>query len=158
METERTGGTDGRYERHHHNSKPDTSDSEPCLETGAGGEGAPTSRAADCPMPLPLVLRACRDLPTYAGGDVRHWHQLVAAANGIRPMLGISPSGWEEARAAMGDITAAVVLSCILQRADRIRSPGGYLRCLARKARDGHFSPWPMVMALLNADPPPAES
>lgn len=63
-------------------------------------------------------------------------------------MLGISPSAWEEARSAMGDRQASVVLAAILQRGPAIRSPGGYLRILARRAATGDFSVWPMLMAL----------
>ena len=37
---------------------------------------------------------------------------------------------------------AAVVVACILQRGTAIRSAGGYLRGLTRKAEVGEFSPW----------------
>jgi len=48
----------------------------------------------------------------------------------------------------MGEVNAAVVIACILQRADNIRSPGGYLRALTRKSASGTFTPAPMVMSL----------
>jgi len=67
-------------------------------------------------------------------------------------MLGISPDAWNEACHTMGEAVAAIVVACILQRAADIRSPGGYLRALSRKAALGQFSPGPMVMALLAAD------
>ncbi|MEY9827841.1 L-aminopeptidase/D-esterase-like protein [Bradyrhizobium japonicum] len=66
-------------------------------------------------------------------------------------MLGISPSAWREAREAMGEQHAAITLAAIYQRADQINSAGGYLRSLTDRARDGKFSTWPMVMALLRA-------
>ena len=49
----------------------------------------------------------------------------------------------------MGELQAAITLAAILQRSDQINSAGGYLRSLTDKAREGHFSTWPMVMALL---------
>ena len=55
---------------------------------------------------------------------------------------------WEEAQAVMGEVAAAVVLACILQRGTAIRSAGGYLRELTRKAEAGQFSLGPMLMAL----------
>jgi replication initiation protein RepC len=66
-------------------------------------------------------------------------------------MLGVSPSAWREACEAMGEVQAAITLAAILQRSDQISSAGGYLRSLTDKAREGQFSTWPMVMALLRA-------
>ena len=77
-----------------------------------------------------------------------NWRDLLAAASVVRPMLQISPSAWEEAQAVMGEVAAAVVLACILQRGTAIRSAGGYLRELTRKAEAGQFSLGPMLMAL----------
>lgn len=51
----------------------------------------------------------------------------------------------------MGEVQAAITLAAIYQRSDQINSAGGYLRSLTDKARDGKFSTWPMVMALLRA-------
>lgn len=64
------------------------------------------------------------------------------------PLLGVSPSAWEDACAAMGHGPASVTLALILQRGNAIRNPGGYLRTLARRASAGQFSVWPMLMAL----------
>ena len=69
----------------------------------------------------------------------------------VRPMLGVSPSAWEEAQAAMGEIPAAIVVAAILQRGTAIASPGGYLRDLTRKAEAGEFSLGPMLMALIGS-------
>ncbi|MDN5929430.1 MAG: replication initiation protein RepC, partial [Hyphomicrobiales bacterium] len=46
---------------------------------------------------------------------------------------------------------AAITLAAIYQRTDQINNAGGYLRNLTDRARDGKFSTWPMVMALLRA-------
>ena len=66
-------------------------------------------------------------------------------------MLGISPSAWSEAQDAMGEAYAAIVVAAILQRGEAINSAGGYLRDLTEKAREGRFSPGPMLMALIGA-------
>jgi replication initiation protein RepC len=63
-------------------------------------------------------------------------------------LLGVSPSAWDDACAAMGPGPASVTLALILQRGSAIRNPGGYLRTLARRASAGQFSVWPMMMAL----------
>jgi replication initiation protein RepC len=72
-------------------------------------------------------------------------------------MMGISTETWAEACESMGPEQAAVTVACILQRFDRIRSPGAYLRHLAGKARAQAFTPLPMVLALLTAVNQPDE-
>ncbi|WP_066708742.1 plasmid replication protein RepC [Celeribacter ethanolicus] len=109
----------------------------------------------DMPMPslpLGLVLRGCREIQSYSDGVIRHWHQFVRAAEMVRPMMGISPSAWDEAKRYMGPVEASVVLAAMLERVSDIRSPGGYLRSLSAKAADGGFSSGPMVMALMRKE------
>ncbi len=103
-------------------------------------------------LPLGMVLDACPDIRDWAKGrEIRAWRDFVAAAEDVRPSLGISPSAWLEARDAMGAENAAITLAAILQRSDRINNSGGYLRNLTERAREGKFTVWPMVMALLRA-------
>jgi replication initiation protein RepC len=103
-------------------------------------------------LPLGIVLDACPGVLELAqDGEIRHWRDFLAAAELVRPMLGISPSAWREAREALGEQHAAITLAAIYQRADQIGSPGGYLRSLTERAKDGKFSTWPMIMALLRA-------
>ncbi|ESY89858.1 replication initiation protein RepC [Mesorhizobium sp. LNHC209A00] len=52
----------------------------------------------------------------------------------------------------MGQEIAAIVIACILQRAQHINSAGGYLRVLTEKATAGQFSVGPMLMAALKAN------
>lgn len=85
------------------------------------------------------------------GGGIRNWREFLAAAETARPVLGISPSAWEEAQIAMGEQQAAITLAAIHQKSDQIKSPGGYLRNLTKRAKEGKFSTWPMIMALLRA-------
>ncbi|BAR63573.1 replication initiation protein RepC (plasmid) [Bradyrhizobium diazoefficiens] len=103
-------------------------------------------------LPLGIVLDACPNMRWLnKGSEIRHWKDLVAAAELARPMLGISPSAWREAREVLGDQQAAITLAAIYQKADQINSAGGYLRSLTDRAKDGKFSVWPMIMALLRA-------
>ncbi|ABE65103.1 replication protein C (plasmid) [Nitrobacter hamburgensis X14] len=115
--------------------------------------GAPETADADRPqsagaIPIRMVVELCPDIIDYARDGIRTSQDLITTASAVRPMLGISPSAWEEACTAMGDGQASVVLAAILQRGAAIKSPGGYLRVLARRAAAGEFSVWPMLMAL----------
>lgn len=106
----------------------------------------------DRKLPLGIVLEACPNVALLArSGRVSNWHDLIAAAELARSMLGISPSAWQEAVLVMGIRDAAVTLGAIYQRQEQISSAGGYLRSLSERARQAKFSTWPMVMALLRA-------
>ncbi|SMD11908.1 plasmid replication protein RepC [Primorskyibacter flagellatus] len=158
-------------EQHHNNSDKDSYDSELRLEKAQGDCTAshhmsasvaidesgkvdePVSKVDHLPrIPLGLVLAACREYQTYANPPVRHWHDLVRVADVIRPMMGISPSAWDEAKRYMGPEEAAVVIVAMLERFGDIHSPGGYLRSLSAKAALGEFSCGPMIMALMRKD------
>jgi len=142
-ETEEMSGSDAKTERHYTNSNTDSHDFELTKEKGKGSEP---------PLPLALVLKACPDILPYSPDKPRHWHELVALAGFVRGMMGVSPDAWAEAQRAMGPEVAAITLAGILQRIGEIKSPGGYLRALTRKADSGGFSPGPMIMALLRPE------
>jgi replication initiation protein RepC len=109
-------------------------------------QAAPVHRSDN--VPLRVVLDACPDINDYARSAIRSYRDLLATATVVRPLLGISPSAWEEAGNVMGEAQAAAVVAAILQRGVAIKNPGGYLRNLTRRAAAGQFSVWPMLMAL----------
>jgi replication initiation protein RepC len=102
--------------------------------------------------PLGFVLKACPEIVDYALDGVGNWRDLMATATQVRGYLGVSPSAYEDACHVMGPETAAVVVACILQRAQHINSAGGYLRALTEKARAGEFSVGPMLMAAFKSN------
>lgn len=114
----------------------------------ATGEGGPLKT-----FPLGLVLQACPDIADYApGGQIANWRDLMTAAVVVRSMLGVSPSAYEAACAAMGPENAATVIACILERGGHINSAGGYLRDLTRRTEVGEFAIGPMLMSLVRAN------
>ena len=96
-----------------------------------------------------MVLDDCPDLADYAKGGISNWRDFLATIAVVRPMLGISPSAWEEAQTAMGDAQAAIVVATILQKGDAIASAGGSLRGSTQKAEEGGFSAGPTLAALI---------
>ncbi len=161
---------DAHFERHIHNSNTQSIDSEkrvmknersgdlePDIDLHAPDESSsqePDDRIPWPNIPLPLVLGCCNEIQIYSPDQkpIRHWHELVKTADTVVPMMGISPSAWQEARARMGPAEAAVVIAAMLERVTEIRSPGGYLRALTAKAAAGRFSSGPMVMALMRRE------
>ena len=155
IKTENPSGNESQTERHIQNSNPEPPiDLEPSLPEGRAerAELNPrTSAVTERTYPLGMVLSACPDIVDYAKGGIANWRDFLATAAVVRPMLGISPSAWEEARTVMGETEAAVVVACLLQRSSTIQSAGGYLRELTRKAGEGEFSLGPILMAQINA-------
>lgn len=157
VKTLNTSANESQTEHHIQNSKPDSS-SEPeqgfSIKEEAGGEATATGNVHALPkrdLPLGMVLDACPELGVLATGPIRTWRDFVTAAELARTYVGISVDAWAEARTVMGEEQAAITVAAILQRAEQISSCGGYLRSLTGRAREGQFSVWPMVMALLRA-------
>ncbi|WP_337271177.1 plasmid replication protein RepC [Oryzifoliimicrobium ureilyticus] len=101
-------------------------------------------------FPLGMVLRSCPQIADYgSGGCIENWREFMKAAVVVRSMLGVTPSAYEEACAAMGPENAAVTMAYILERSNFITSAGGYLRDLTRRAERGEFSLGPMLMSLM---------
>jgi replication initiation protein RepC len=150
-----TSANESPDERHKQNSNPNSPiELEPSLREGWAARAEPNpqpSAATERTYPLGMVLSACPDIVDYAKGGIANWRDFLATAAVVRPMLGISPSAWEEARMVMGEAEAAVVVACLLQRSSTIQSAGGYLRELTRKAGEGEFSLGPILMAQINA-------
>ena len=100
-------------------------------------------------LTLERVLQATPDLCAYSPEPVRSWRDLCDVTAFVAPMLGIAATGWSEARARLGDDAASVAVACILQQSSRIRSPGAYLRVLARKAGTAALNIEAMVDSLI---------
>lgn len=156
--TQNSNANESHSERHIQNSNPESKfESEQGFreKNEASGNAPETDNVRSLPkrdLPLSIVLDACPNLlEIVQSGEIRHWRDLLAAAELGRTMLGISRSAWQDAQGVMGEVQAAIALAAIYQRSDQINSAGGYLRSLTDKAREGKFSTWPMIMALLRA-------
>ena len=152
---ENPSADESQIERHIQNSNPHPStELEPRFQKVRAARAEIELRVpklADGAFPLGMVLQACPDIIDYARNGISNWRDFLATAAVVRPMLGISPSAWEEARVILGEVQAAVVVAAILQRHAMIASAGGYLRSLTRKAEEGGFSLGPMLMALIGS-------
>ena len=154
IKTKETVANESQIERHIQNSNPQhLIVLEPVSDGSQGAKDEPQPDKAKSPQayPLGMVLDACPDIIDYARGGIANWRDLLAVAVVVRSMLGISPSAWSAAQAAMGEIPAAIVVAAILQKGTAVTSAGGYLRELTRKAGEGRFSVGPMLMALISA-------
>ncbi|SEF02615.1 replication initiation protein RepC [Rhizobiales bacterium GAS188] len=156
VKTQNMDANESRSGQHIQNSNPKPQiDSERVLQASTGGGELPPepSRPPTRSFPLPMVLDACPDIIDWAKHGISSWRDLLATAGNVRSALGISASAWDDARAVLGDEDAAVIVAAILQRAEMIKSAGGYLRSLTEKARVGQFSLGPVLMALLRKQP-----
>jgi replication initiation protein RepC len=155
VKNQNLSANESQIERHKQNSNSQNPiELEPTLQESRGRRAESKtgrSRTPETPFPLGMTMDACPDLADYARGTISNWRDFMATVAVVRPMLGVSPSAWEEAQAVMGEIPAGIVVAAILQRGEAINSAGGYLRGLTEKARAGAFSVGPMLMALIGA-------
>ena len=160
LSEEEMSANESETERHQLNSNPDAFESNGHRQNARSTPRAPETRGGPEPVDPPsraaarqrfdlgTVVRLCPDIVDYAGGSIGSLADLLRAAETARSALGISPCAYQQARDAMGEGAAAVVIAAILQRATRIRSPGGYLRRLSERALNGEFTLAPMLRAL----------
>ena len=153
IKTQNAGANESQIERHIQNSNPDSlTEFEPGFPNKPGANVEVVLEKPGKPegtYPLGMVLDACPDVIDYSQTRIANWRDFLATISVIRPMLGISPSAWEEAQHVLGPIQASIVVAAILQRGEAITSAGGYLRDLTRKAEAEKFSLGPMLMALM---------
>lgn len=118
-------------------------------EAAADADKIPVLERKALGVSLERILKACPAISDYGkDGMIRGAEEFLKIAGLVRSMLGVSPDAWKKAEEAMGRQTAAAVIAMVLERADEIRSPGGYLRNLTAKAEKGAFSIIPMLKAL----------
>jgi Replication protein C C-terminal region./Replication protein C N-terminal domain. len=102
------------------------------------------------PLSLPLVLQACPRITDYGPhGRVSNWQELLSASHVVQSMLGISASAYRDACSVLGLQQASILIACLLERAEELSSPGGYLRELTRRAAQQKLAIVPMLLTLL---------
>lgn len=156
VKIENLSGNHDQTERHKQNSNPEsTNELEPSSRKEQGERPSQAIEPQRKPMkvfPFGMVLQACPTISDYGpGGAVANWCDLKRAAVVVRSTLRVTPSAYQDACEVMGPEIASAVMACILERAEHIKSPGGYLRDLTSRAKRGEFSLGPVLMALLRA-------
>ena len=106
VKTTNMSANESQNERHKQNSNPNPPiDLEPSLREGRAAKperSLPPTVPPEKTYPLGMVLSACPDIGDYAKGGIANWRDFLATAEVVRPMLGISPSAWEEAQHGYG--------------------------------------------------------
>ena len=99
---------------------------------------------------IETVLSICPTLSDYSREPIRTLSDFEKTADLVRGALGISADAYRAAQGAMGRYEAAITIAALLERSDRVRSPGGYLRALTAKASGRGFRVQPMLEAIRN--------
>lgn len=145
-------GNESDFEQHQQNSKTESNFEYNSNETTNVGSADHNSNVDIADRKLAISINKLKDLcpqlGDYAKDGINGWSDVYRTADLVRTMLGISPDAWAKAKKAMGEQAAAVTVAVMLEKADAIRSPGGYLRTLTLKAESGKFSVYPMLLAL----------
>jgi replication initiation protein RepC len=86
-----------------------------------------------------FILTVSPELKPHIFTTSPNWADLVEAADRLRQQLGISRPAWIDACQAMGRYQAATAIAVIAAKGETIRSPGGYLRGMIGRARNGEL-------------------
>ena len=86
-----------------------------------------------------FVLRVSPPLQEQIFSSCPTWADVVDGADRLRHQLGISRAAWIEACQELGRYQAATAVAVIAAKRDAIRSPGGYLRGMMARGRDGEL-------------------
>ncbi|NVM42966.1 replication initiation protein RepC [Ochrobactrum intermedium] len=144
-------GSVAQYERQHNESLPESlfeSQNSKKIVLNAPSAETPVSVKAEREpsvestpsISLDQVLRSCPDIREYGANGIGTWRELLDASRIVSSFLGISQSAYQEAIRFMGPEITSTAIAWILQKLSDISSPGGYLRSLTQKAREGTFS------------------
>lgn len=145
-----TSGSDAQFGRRYNESQPESrykyqnikkSDLKPLSSGEAASKNPHEDNGCVLAQPsLDQVLRTCPDICEYGANGIGTWRELIDASQIVSGFLGISRSAYQEALRYMGRETASMAIAWILHKLASINSPGGYLRSLTQKAREGTFS------------------
>lgn len=159
LEPQTMSACDAENERHIQNSNTDhpietahiQMEAEQCTLSNNSDKRGSSSKNEQ--IALARLLSLCPTLRDYSRDGITSWKEARGTAELVRSMLGVTPSAWRDALETLGETSAITVIAAILERAEDIRSPGGYLRDLTSKARAGQFSIHPMLKALDKTNP-----
>ncbi|WP_298966774.1 plasmid replication protein RepC [uncultured Roseibium sp.] len=110
------------------------------LDTNWSTHTSRRSSEVDIPMLMascPHFAEMARDLQGY----LRNWNDVHRAAATLRPIAGISEDAWNVANKVLGPAVAAASIALIFDKHTEglVKSPGGYLRELVRRAQAGEL-------------------
>ena len=108
-----------------------------------GDAGVSSPPAADDPihgLSPRFLARLSPALSAYLADERPSWPDIVTAAEWLRSQLGVSRSAWIDACHTMGRERAAAAVAVIAAKGGNIRSPGGYLRGMTERDREGRLN------------------
>ncbi len=129
--TAKPSATDDQNERHIHIESKNISVAKAPLE--------PTDGQHEDTVLLHLVDH-CKEYKSYFPEPIQNWRDVILVANRLVPMIGIDSAVFHEAGTIMGLKRASTVVLCLLETLSDITNPGGYLRRLTQRSREGCFS------------------
>lgn len=120
------------------------------LEYGQNGFETSCANRHQNEIPLDMVLRACPDIASCSStGLIESWPTLIRASETARMLLGIDKTHYASSLRQIGSKQTAVLISCLFQRQEHIRSTGAYFCELSKLARTSRFSPDKLVLSML---------
>ncbi|MCV6546747.1 MAG: replication initiation protein RepC [Cohaesibacter sp.] len=99
------------------------------------------SESGETDIELRTLLHACPALKRWCRSALTDWSDLIAEIDHLCVMAGISNDAKQSALQELGPRRFLMALAITLQKADSgaVRSPGGYIRGIVSKFRDGNL-------------------
>ena len=117
-----------------------TETQQPKSQVGRGGAGKFPETNLDG-VSIGLIQSACSSVQAELGVGLSSWPALCGAAEQLRMLIGLSPSGYQLAVERQGRYLAAACLAVVAEKAlrdpEHIASPGGYFRAMIDRAGEG---------------------
>lgn len=109
-----------------------------------------STKARQNEIPVNVILRACPDIASCSStGLIENWPSLLRASETARTLLGIDKTHYALSLDQLGAKQTAILISCLFQRQNHIRSAGAYFCELSKLARANRFAPDKLVLSML---------
>lgn len=136
-------GSNGHFDRHHHNSNKEQLEKEDTRLTAA----APVPAESD-PITLAELLSTCTEAAEFALKKVNTMHDVITHARTLAPMIGINSQTYEAAHERLGPVRTAITVWAIMQFHGRIKAVGAYFRSITTGSKSAQFSPEKLIRSL----------
>lgn len=134
VETMKMAANGGQNVRLHHNSNKENR--------------SENKSVSEKPLSVAELINACPEAAQFAFEKIITHHDIVAHAQRLAPMIGISPENYHAAENRLGSMGTAITIWAMMQFHGRISRAGAYFRAITQGRKSMGFDPTQLVRRL----------